>query len=94
LVYNEAFKCKEKIVHNNSLVKCETALLLLLLLLLLSLLCYFVIFVWYLMIITIITTHNCDFDINIYRVFWYKHIQGVSGGIVNILGGGSMDYSE
>jgi len=22
------------------------------------------------------------------------HIQGVSGGIVNILGGGSMDYSE
>ena len=24
----------------------------------------------------------------------YKIIQGVSGGIVNILGGGSMDYSE
>jgi len=24
----------------------------------------------------------------------YIHIQGVSGGIVNILGGGSMDYSE
>jgi len=23
-----------------------------------------------------------------------SHIQGVSGGIVNILGGGSMDYSE
>jgi len=22
------------------------------------------------------------------------HIQGVSGGIVNILGGGSMDYSQ
>ena len=28
---------------------------------------------------------------------WYEinlNIQGVSGGIVNILGGGSMDYSE
>jgi hypothetical protein len=24
----------------------------------------------------------------------YYYIQGVSGGIVNILGGGSMDYSE
>jgi len=24
----------------------------------------------------------------------YIYIQGVSGGIVNILGGGSMDYSE
>ena len=24
----------------------------------------------------------------------YKFIRGVSGGIVNILGGGSMDYSE
>jgi len=24
----------------------------------------------------------------------FSHIQGVSGGIVNILGGGSMDYSE
>jgi hypothetical protein len=23
-----------------------------------------------------------------------KHIHGVSGGMVNILGGGSMDYSE
>jgi len=23
-----------------------------------------------------------------------RHIQGVSGGIVNILGGGSMDYSK
>jgi hypothetical protein len=23
-----------------------------------------------------------------------KYIQGVSGGIVNILGGGSMDYSK
>ena len=23
-----------------------------------------------------------------------RNIQGVSGGIVNILGGGSMDYSE
>ena len=26
--------------------------------------------------------------------FGYIRIQGVSGGIVNILGGGSMDYSE
>jgi len=24
----------------------------------------------------------------------YVYIQGVSGGIVNILGGGSMEYSE
>jgi len=24
----------------------------------------------------------------------YTNVQGVSGGIVNILGGGSMDYSE
>jgi len=24
----------------------------------------------------------------------YQHIRGVSGGIVNILGDGSMDYSE
>jgi len=24
----------------------------------------------------------------------YIYVQGVSGGIVNILGGGSMDYSE
>jgi len=23
-----------------------------------------------------------------------RHIQGVSGGVANILGGGSMDYSE
>jgi len=29
------------------------------------------------------------------KVKWiYVYIQGVSGGIVNILGGGSMDYSE
>jgi len=27
-------------------------------------------------------------------IFWNRYIQGVSGGIVNILGGGSMDYSE
>jgi len=26
-------------------------------------------------------------------VFEYMYIQGVSGGIVNILGGGSMDHS-
>jgi len=25
---------------------------------------------------------------------YMMHIQGVSGGIVNVLGGGSMDYSE
>jgi len=25
---------------------------------------------------------------------WLLYIQGVSGGIVNILGGGIMDYSE
>jgi len=25
---------------------------------------------------------------------WICNIQGVSGGIVNILGGGSMDYSD
>jgi hypothetical protein len=24
----------------------------------------------------------------------HKHIHGVSGGMVNILGGGSMDFSE
>ena len=24
----------------------------------------------------------------------HPHVQGVSGGIVNILGGGSMNYSE
>jgi hypothetical protein len=30
-------------------------------------------------------THNCHV---------YVYIQGVSGGILNILGGGSMDYSE
>ena len=29
-----------------------------------------------------------------YRLKKYMYIQGVSGGIVNILGGGSMDYSE
>ena len=34
------------------------------------------------------------------HVFFYLHVclyaymQGVSGGIVNILGGGSVDYSE
>jgi len=28
----------------------------------------------------------------IFELEWY--IQGVSGGIVNILGSGSMDYSE
>ena len=27
-------------------------------------------------------------------IFRSVHIQGVSGGIVNILGGGNMDYSE
>jgi len=27
-------------------------------------------------------------------VYIYMYIQGVSGRIVNILGGGSMDYSE
>jgi len=27
-------------------------------------------------------------------IYIYIYIQGVSGGIVNILGGGSMDYSE
>ena len=26
-------------------------------------------------------------------IYIYIYIQGVSGGIVNILGGGSMDYS-
>jgi len=29
-----------------------------------------------------------------YYVHLIKNIQGVSGGIVNILGGGSMDYSK
>ena len=28
------------------------------------------------------------------NIFKHIYIQGVSGGIVNILGGGSMDYSE
>ena len=28
------------------------------------------------------------------RNLFLKYTQGVSGGIVNILGGGSMDYSE
>jgi hypothetical protein len=28
------------------------------------------------------------------RLHAYMYIQGVSGGTVNILGGGSMDYSE
>jgi len=27
-------------------------------------------------------------------IYIYKYIQSVSGGTVNILGGGSMDYSE
>jgi len=27
-------------------------------------------------------------------IYIYTYIQGVSGGIVNILGGGTMDYSE
>ena len=27
-------------------------------------------------------------------IYIYIYIQGVSGGIVNILGGGSIDYSE
>jgi len=32
--------------------------------------------------------------INIIYIYIYIYIYGVSGGIVNILGGGSMDYSE
>jgi len=31
---------------------------------------------------------------NLGRIYFDIHIQGVSGGIVNILEGGSMDYSE
>jgi len=31
---------------------------------------------------------------NMHYIHIYIYIQGVSGGIVNILGGGSMDYSE
>jgi hypothetical protein len=30
----------------------------------------------------------------IFRLQMYLNIQGVLGGIVNILGGGSMDYSQ
>jgi hypothetical protein len=33
------------------------------------------------------------FEPTIY-IYIYIYIAGVSGGIVNILGGGSMDYSE
>ena len=36
---------------------------------------------------------NCELHIYIY-IYIYIYIQGVSGGIVNVLGGGSMDYSE
>jgi len=38
-----------------------------------------------------------DSPVLLYRVFkeeYYFIIQGVSGGIVNILGSGSMDYPE
>jgi len=31
---------------------------------------------------------------NLIYIHIHVYIQGVSGGIVNILGGGSMDYSE
>jgi len=37
------------------------------------------------------------FEVGAYRsnyIYIYIYIQDVSGGIVNILGGGSMDYSE
>ena len=32
--------------------------------------------------------------LNVSHMLVTRYIQGVSGGIVNILGGGSMDYSE
>jgi len=34
------------------------------------------------------------FRLNVKTYIACIHIQGVSGGIVNILGGGSMEYSE
>jgi len=34
------------------------------------------------------------FTIYTILIFDFSYIQGVSGGIVNILGGGSMEYSE
>ena len=33
-------------------------------------------------------------SVKLQRDFVIHDIQGVSGGIVNVLGGGSMDYSE
>jgi hypothetical protein len=39
----------------------------------------------------------CNVALDLYAYDWNKHflvIQSVSGGIVNILGSGSMDYSE
>jgi hypothetical protein len=40
---------------------------------------------------------SCALPNKIKIISWkkcYPEVQGVSGGIVNILGGGSMDYSE
>jgi len=36
----------------------------------------------------------CGQKIEFFKFVRHMGIQGVSGGIVNILGGGSMDYSE
>ena len=35
---------------------------------------------------------HCSVDLEL--ILYTVYIRGVSGGIVNILGGGSMDYSE
>jgi len=37
---------------------------------------------------------TAKFSVDTSPLCYELHIQGVSGGIVNILGGGSMDYSE
>jgi len=48
-------------------------------------------------IFVLFSTSNLEKDITVYHpipVHYTVYIQGVSEGIVNILGGGSMDYSE
>jgi len=39
-------------------------------------------------------THHTHTHTHTTHTHTHIHTQGVSGGIVNILGGGSMDYSE
>ena len=42
----------------------------------------------------LLNNNNDNNNNNNNNIYIYTHTQGVSGGIVNILGGGSVDYSE